>query len=135
MVLPALGQAAVELGWGTLPWHIGWADRRSVEQPPLSCFFSALGLCCLWDSVFVQVAARAAAENRFALACFPTSDSTSLHLSVSIGRALLMCSAHLTQCCNMRPWEHVVCICGGKVPLAGDKRGAQQEIGILPKTS
>lgn len=121
MVLPALCQADVGLGWGTLPWHTSWAGRHCVGQPPPSCFFSALGLC--------HVCAGGSEGSPREEVCLGLLSYIWLQQSPQVcanrsSSPHVLCS--LMQCCNRRPWEHVVCIRGGKVPPAGDKRGTRQ---------
>lgn len=91
MVLPALDQAAVGLsGWTRCPEASGAGLIGSLLQhTPVPREAASLrllfGADAAWDSaVFVQVAARAAQENRLAFAYFSTSDSANLCLSVSM---------------------------------------------------
>lgn len=117
MVLPALDQADVGLGWGTLPWHISWAGRHCVEQPPPSCFSSALGLCC--------VCTGGSQGSPREQVCLGLLSYIQLHQApqICVNRLSSPHVLHsLMQCCHTRPWEHVGCICGGKGPLVRDKR-------------
>lgn len=116
MELPALAQADVGLAWGTLPWHISWAGRPCVEHPPLPAFSVP------WDcAVFVQVAARAAQRTGLPWLCSHVQLQRPPQICVNRSSSPHVLRS-LMQCCSTRPWEYVVCICGGEVPLAGDKR-------------
>ena len=90
-VLPALDQAAVGLSrWMRCPDASGAGLIGSLLQhapaPHEAASFHLLSSAdAAWDcALFVQAAARAARENRFAFAYFYTSNSANLRLSMSI---------------------------------------------------